>query len=1047
MSGIPKQIVRVPFGGVDTRTHPLQLQPPKMAELSNAHLIIGGIEKRLGLKRVAEFADYRYSTSIVQLQQAISDARILFTNNSSLGLVGDTAWYLYDPAGGKWRAKATAFSFPGLPMLAVRTGRLWSAAGQAQFNPLSYDTAYSTDGFYVGAFVDAAGNPRWEAFDATTGAVLGQGYFGGNTSASPRAVSLGSSVLITAIDTSASPKKLFAYLVTRASFGLTFTQVLTNQVNLATDVDATRYCYDIASTGSGRAAFAYYSSTANTIKYAWVDTSMTVSSVLTQATANPAESIAVAVDPIDRGFGIAWMMATSNSVVARLFNEDGSAKTAATTISVSAAISPKFASPQQTCVTGAYGLSTAGVSTFFVFWDNGKTPSYLASIITGGLDVTGSIAAESYLAFGCEITSKAWTYKTNPMVIGKRQGTYDGFVFNRLSGGPVAQVFPGALGQCPDNTVAHPLGGASIGTRMVFTLPWLQSGPGLDGSGLSSEYWKSVDIEHADTSAHRSVQIGNHAYISGGMMRMFDGLSLNEQGILVAPYQNVSAVSGNAGGSLLPSTTYHYRVYYEAFAWTGERFLSQCLGRGSSDALDFSVTTGAADNRATISVPNTNVTARSSEVPFGVAVFRRIQGGSTYYRVSPYDARLSAYPRNTVNTPGLISFVDTMSEANLVLQETDPLSQGVTVPIPAPPHTIVTSGNGRVFISGLDDPDLVMYSKLRATGEPLQFADENRLVIQQGDGPITALATVGDQLIIFRRSQIYLCGGDGLDNTGTSGAFTTPRLVTSDIGCVEPNSIIEYPAGIFFKSTKGYYSLGPDGGMEFIGSDIYAYNAVPVVSTCSIPSLHQVRWLTASVTLVYDYELKAWATWTTTGQDSAIWNGNYMVLPGATGRLLQETAGYYMDDGIPFTMAAEFAWLGVQGLMGRQRLYEILFSGTFLSSHAPVVKIAYDGEPAWAERRTWNPTTVIGEVAASYGGQAFGVGSFGGSANNVPGSYVYQFGVKPQIQRCAMVKVRIEDGPIQGTGPWQGGSCTLTEMALYLGVRPGAVKLGKSKLA
>src|SRR5262249_32286781 len=156
---------------------------------------------------------------------------------------------------------------------------------------------------------------------------------------------------------------------------------------------------------------------------------------------------------------------------------------------------------------------------------------------------------------------------------------------------------------------AHP-----TASQFVAPMPWLPNGAGLDtGTIPPPEIWKSVQVDLNDPDAHKAVNVGPSTYISGAMLRCYDGEMLGEAGPAVSPFTNITTLAGGAGGSLLPSTTYHYRVFFMMYTANAERFLSNCLGRGANDAVDISVTTGVADTSATVKVPCLAPTLRLTE--------------------------------------------------------------------------------------------------------------------------------------------------------------------------------------------------------------------------------------------------------------------------------------------------------------------------------------------------------------------------------------------------------------------------------------------------
>src|SRR5215470_1049638 len=106
--GLQKQPpLSLPFiGGVDTRTDPLMLRPPKMAELTNAMFVPGGIQKRPGLAKIVELAyadtGSAFAAGVPRADQTVTAARMLGNRGNELFLVSDGAVYSYAPEVSRW---------------------------------------------------------------------------------------------------------------------------------------------------------------------------------------------------------------------------------------------------------------------------------------------------------------------------------------------------------------------------------------------------------------------------------------------------------------------------------------------------------------------------------------------------------------------------------------------------------------------------------------------------------------------------------------------------------------------------------------------------------------------------------------------------------------------------------------------------------------------------------------------------------------------------------------------------------------------------------
>jgi hypothetical protein len=314
----------------------------------------------------------------------------------------------------------------------------------------------------------------------------------------------------------------------------------------------------------------------------------------------------------------------------------------------------------------------------------------------------------------------------------------------------------------------------------------------------------------------------------------------------------------------------------------------------------------------------------------------------------------------------------------------------------------------------MEDPNLIWVSKLRVTGEALAFNDALTITVDSGDGPITGLATMADNLIVFRERQIYIVGGDGPDNVGLGGEFTPSRIISEDVGCTEQRSIVRIPTGILFKSAKGIYLLGGDLGLTYIGAPVEDYNNEAITSAVALTGNHEVRFTTASRTLIYDYLANAWATWSIPANHGCLWRGQWTVVDN-TGIMIPTAA--YTDRGSAYTMAVETGWIHVAQLQSYQRVYRILFLGSYRGDHVPRVRLAFDYDQAWVDDVEWAAVT------------------------SVP---PYQYEVRPSRQRVQAIKLRVEDTAGSGS---LGDGFSLSEMALQLGIKPGLRPLAVTRRA
>ncbi len=506
-----------------------------------------------------------------------------------------------------------------------------------------------------------------------------------------------------------------------------------------------------------------------------------------------------------------------------------------------------------------------------------------------------------------------------------------------------------------------------------------------DGSGRSAV--KVVDVFTSRPLTW--VQHGRGLYAPGGFLAQYDGRMVSEVGFFTYPEIEDDGVG--AGGNLTANGVYSYRVYYEWINGRGER--------ERSSAVPYTVTAGATDKTVTLTISTLVHTAKRSIYGSGVSivVYRTIANDvSTYYRVSNPNPETAGdtngYVKNDEDEP-TVEFVDAMSDALASDNEPDYLSDGELDHIAPAPSTVICTGNGRIFLAGFDDPNLVRYSKTRETGEPAAFNEALAIFIDAGEGPITGLTMMGDALVVFREGQTFVLGGDGYDNTGFGSTLTPPQVISDSIGCISQRSIVETQAGIMFQSQKGIYLLSGEG-MSYIGADVESYNDQAVLAAVAMPDRHEVRLtMSGGDTLVYDIAAGQWAAWPdVTALDAVIWRGQYVRLVDDTGLTVGEVEDQFHDDGAGYPMRVRTPWINLGAMQGFQRVFEANVLGEFRSSHVIRTRVFYDYKTTHDDEFTWDASDVIAEDADA----------------------IYQFEIPLRIQKCEAVMFEFVDIAAEG---------------------------------
>ena len=520
-----------------------------------------------------------------------------------------------------------------------------------------------------------------------------------------------------------------------------------------------------------------------------------------------------------------------------------------------------------------------------------------------------------------------------------------------------------------------------------------------------------------------SAELGGNLLVSGAVLQAYDGVSLTESGFLLFP-ESVVAVAAGSGGSI-DAGAHQWRVVYE---WTD----AQGQIHRSAPSAAVSVTTAASDE-VTLTIPTLRVTSKQD---VRIAIFRTLASGSVFYRLDTMTA-----PTLNDPTADSVTYVDNDSDSSISDHEvlyTDGTSGQELENIPPGACSLITTHRSRAFVKTA--PNRVSFSKLTLDGEPPAFNDGLYLTPDGRGGEITALAGMDDKLIIFKQRAVFAVAGDGPSNTG-AGDYAEPVLVTSDVGCDEPRSVVLTNAGLMFHTTKGIYLLDRSLAVTYIGAPVEAYNDLTITSALVVPGNNQVRFTTSgtvttengetrtNLVLVYDYLMNQWSTFTRIAAVDAVVSGGVYTWATSRGRVYQEGTGY-TDDGQTIKLRLVTSWLSLGQIQGFQRIYRVMILGDYRGSHSLRVRLGYDFRPEY----TFDETVGVTGPGTWGSDSAWGTGAVWGGA--WPTEW---WRVSPQRQKCSSIRISVEDVDSTGEG------LAITSIVLLAGVKAGVNKMSASR--
>lgn len=609
----------------------------------------------------------------------------------------------------------------------------------------------------------------------------------------------------------------------------------------------------------------------------------------------------------------------------------------------------------------------------------------------------------------------------------------------------VGRLAPGNAGAAPPRR--HLPSAHLDGSIVRIALPYRER---VDSPGQNIFRETGVELfalDFADPRSHQTAQLGRGLYMAGACPQHYDGSLWNELGFHVGP-ELVTAVPGS-GGALAANTTYEYVAWYEWVDAQGE------VHRGPT-SIGTLVTMGASDTQVTLTLPTYRITNKSN-VRICIARSLAAQTGNTSqrFRVTSLDPNTAGQVNGYVassTTIDEVMFIDQMSDAIAAVQEELYTDGGVLSNDPTPLGSVIARSKSRLIATDPSDGTLYRYSQPIAAGFAVEWPPDLQGSCDPFGGNITAIASQDDRVILFKESAIFVFSGDGPSPSGDTsvGGFTLPQLVTSDVGCTEPNSIVLTPNGHMFQTTKGIYQLGRDGSISYIGAPVEAFNAQRIVRAQVMPDRTQVVFVTdAGTALLYDYLFNQWSTFSNhEGLDAVVVDNTFHYLR-LDGTVYREMIGSYNDNGLKIRMRIETAELHMQPqLQGFQRFWYAHLLGTWVSPHQLGVSYRTDYTDSWSDpywldaTGATSPTGWITGANAqvigldpiggtNYGDGNYGDGPYGGIA---PGVYQFRIGLNEKGQA---IQFRFEDFQASDV---EGASFELAELLITGGVKGNAIR-------
>ena len=981
--------------GVNTKTDNRLTLSSDLITLENRRFLkTGALDKRLGFSEVG-VSDVGTASNITNI-----DALSLY-DNKDLVMFANSRLYSYSSALDGWTNKDSALSASVEVESIVRNA-------QEQTN---IDFCYANG---VSMFVwddSETGYLLYSIQDTTSGSFFVKGATLSTNGDSPRCLALGNNLV--ALYTDGSDLKYLVVGSADPTTTLTSGTMSTSYEDVHSD-----HVYDVTSIGDTGYVF-YKGDTATTMQLLSFDSTGTVRSSDT-ATATIIDCLALCsyTATNDKAYLTVVYKQTNSLIKAGIYTRNLTVHQAIATLD----------STSSTDISKITLAQDGEEDSAIVFFQTDGSPASDTLIRTNTIDLDGTVGTTSVFMRSVGIASRAFRNNTNTTLLNVlHESDLQATVFTVNTDGEVVTVIakgnagshsslwaPTSVYVLASNEYAFPL---NVKGRIRSENATLFS---LEGISLAK-------LDFTGPNIYNSRNLNKTLYSVGGLLLSYDGQHVTEQGFHLFPEGIAQSGTAGSGGSMSDGT-YQYVALYR---WVDNQ--GNVHNSAPSTPISYTVSGGGSAQTVDIDVPTLRVTQKTgTRGECTIELYRTEDNGTIFYKVTSVSS-----PEYNDPTADAVTITDTVSDASLVSNEILYTTGGVLDNIGAPSCDIVTSHQNRLFIAGLENKNEIRYTKIVRNGEGIAFNEALSIPVDPRGGAITQLASMDANLVVFKRDNLYRIVGDGPSDTGSGATFTDPELIASDVGCVDPNSVVLGPAGLYFKSAKGIYLLDRTLSTSYIGAAVEAYNDETITSAVLIDDVNEIRFSTSGGNiLVYNYFFNQWSV--TTGHtldDALVYDGNYYFITSSD-TIRKEDSGYKDADAFVNSKIST-GWIRVGEMQGYQRAYRLGILGEFRSKHLLKVSIYNDYGPVPVQEKIFDVNSILSVDDGFYGDEIYGaIDTYGTSDVGV-----YQFLLHLKKQKCQAFRVVIEDIFDNSDNDGSGEGASIVGLTIEVGVKAGLNKV------
>ena len=536
-------------------------------------------------------------------------------------------------------------------------------------------------------------------------------------------------------------------------------------------------------------------------------------------------------------------------------------------------------------------------------------------------------------------------------------------------------------------------------------------------------------IDFTSLNTFSNTNLNKNLFVVGGLLNLYDGKTTSEQGFHLFPESMVNNTTATTGGSM-EDGTYLYRAVYR---WTDGQ--GNIHTSAPSAPLSVTLSGGTSTQTQTVDIPTLRITTKEKVT---IEIFRTETTGSIFHKLTSVTS-----PELNDATVDTLTFVDDAADTSIISNEILYTVGGILDNISAPSCDIVTTHQNRLFLAGLQNKNEVRFSKIVRSGEGVSFNELLSITVDPAGGPITNLASMDSNLIIFKENNIYAVAGEGPSDTGLNTTFTEPELIATDVGCTDVNSLVLGPSGLYFKSAKGIYLLTRGLEAVYVGAPVQDFNAETITSSVLSDDSNEIRFTTATgVMLVFNYFYDQWSTFTKKNVvDSTLWSSKHVYID-VSGNIAKESSETHKDLNAFVSSKVATGWIRSASLAGYQRTWKVSVLGEYKSKHKLRITVYTDYSVIPTQTKDIDVSSFLSIDSDQYGDDVYGNSTpYGGAGNEV-----YEFQVHIKDQKNQAIRFEIEDIFDNSLSEGNNGQgMSLTGIQLLIGTKRGLNKVGSSK--